>query len=240
MTLDYVGKSKPGRIDSRSHRHAVWELVYNISGSGSMTVGEQTLSFEAGSILLVPPGVYHDKYAPQGFEDFYMGFSGVQLSREIVAGQDSYDRRLLKLMQVLHSIWYETGPSSVCTGLGETVLALIRPMLTDREKNEYVSMLRDAIAQGFTDPDFSLRSVMESTPLSPDHLRRLFKQELGQTPQKYLTHLRMETAKKFLSQAGGCGMPISEVAFLSGFYDPLYFSRVFRACTGSTPRDWKP
>ena len=34
-------------------------------------------------------------------------------------------------------------------------------------------------------------------------------------------------------------MPVREVAFLSGFYDPDYFCRVFRAQVGQTPREYR-
>lgn len=238
MTLDYVGKSRQHRIDSPSHRHEVWELIYNVSGSGTMIIDDQPLLFDEGTVLLCPPETDHSKYAEHGFEDFFIGFTDSDLPRTLVVGQDTYDRRLLKLLQVLHSIWYESGPSPICSGLGETVLALIRPLLSGREKNEYVCMLRDTIAQNFTNPDFSIRGAMADIPLSADHLRRLFKQELGQTPQEYLTQLRMEQAKKFLSRSGD--MLISEVAYLSGFYDPLYFSRSFRAYTGCAPKAWRP
>ena len=59
------------------------------------------------------------------------------------------------------------------------------------------------------------------------------------TPHAYLESLRIENAKKLLSQPNELGMTISDVAYLSGFYDNLYFSRVFKKHEGKSPSDWK-
>ena len=51
------------------------------------------------------------------------------------------------------------------------------------------------------------------------------------TPHDYLTDIRIRYARRLLAQ----GLPVGEVALLSGFYDPGYFYRLFRARTGMTP-----
>jgi AraC-like DNA-binding protein len=51
------------------------------------------------------------------------------------------------------------------------------------------------------------------------------------TPHEYLTDIRIRYAKRLLSQK----IPVSEGAMFSGYYDPDYFCRLFRAQTGMTP-----
>lgn len=41
----------------------------------------------------------------------------------------------------------------------------------------------------------------------------------------------------YLSRADG--LTVAEVAFLSGCYDPLYFSRAFHKYTGISPTHWR-
>ena len=55
------------------------------------------------------------------------------------------------------------------------------------------------------------------------------------TPHAYLTDIRIRYAKRLLCQKETAKLPISEVAMFSGYYDPDYFCRVFRAKTGRTP-----
>ena len=55
------------------------------------------------------------------------------------------------------------------------------------------------------------------------------------TPHAYLTDIRIRYAKRLLREKEGRRLPVSEIAMLSGYYDPDYFCRLFRAQTGMTP-----
>lgn len=52
---------------------------------------------------------------------------------------------------------------------------------------------------------------MKEIPINRDHLRRLFKDALGQTPHDYLLQLRIECAKRLLSRGGEEGAAVAEV-----------------------------
>jgi len=236
MQLEHIGMSRPYRRDSKPHCHAAWELIYNAQGSGTMTVGDSTYPFTDTTLLLCPPGIYHSKAAENGFTDYYFTFTGCDLAPRPYILQDSYDRRLLRLIQVLHSTYYEGESPAVCAHLAEAVLGLLKPMLGGASISEHVQMLRQRIAEGYTDPDFSLGAAMASVPLNPDHLRRLFLRQLGQTPHAYLTALRLDKAKLLLSQGQAS---VGDIAYRCGFYDPLYFSKVFRKATGVAPSRWR-
>ena len=237
MKLDSVGKSFPNRKSAKLHAHPCWELIYNASGRGIMHAGELTATFREGTVLICPPGMLHDKQAENSFTDYYIKFNGCDLKPQAYVLQDSYDRRLLQLIRVLHGAYYENTAPSVCEDLANAILGLVKPMLAGAEQSEYVRMLRDTIIDRFTDPDFVLGDAMERIPLNSDHLRRRFKTELGVTPGAYLTQLRMEYAKQRLNRDES--MSIAEVAFRAGYYDPLYFSRAFKKYTGVSPSEWK-
>lgn len=237
MKLESAGKSSPNRKTARAHTHPCWELIYNAAGSGTMVMGDQQVRFGEGTVVLCPPGMAHDKYTENGFTDYYIQFSGFDCPHRVYVLQDSYDRRLLQLIRVLHGTYYENAAPSVCESLTDAILGIVKPMLESQEQSEYVRMLRDTIIDCFTDPDFLLREAMEKIPLNSDHLRRRFKAELGMTPGEYLTYLRMEYAKKRLNRDEK--LTVAEVAFRAGYYDPLYFSRAFKKYTGVPPSQWK-
>jgi len=113
---------------------------------------------------------------------------------------------------------------------------LLVPEVQGMDKN--VRQLRHILVTQFANPDFHISDAMAQIPLNEDHLRRRFKMSIGMTPQNYLNQLRIENAKKLLSQENGTGISVAEAAYLSGFYDPLYFSRVFRKYTGVPPQTW--
>jgi AraC-like DNA-binding protein len=116
------------------------------------------------------------------------------------------------------------------------VIGLLQPALSGNDGNKYVQMLRLRIIGRFTDPSLQMQDLQEDMPINPDYLRRLFRQEHGVAPREYLIKLRLEHAAHLLRYEGAS---VSEAAFRSGFYDPLYFSRLFRRYKGISPSRWQ-
>lgn len=65
---------------------------------------------------------------------------------------------------------------------------------------------------------------------------RLFKRYMGMSPLQYLTVIRIRRAKELLE---GTDYSISEISRLTGYEDPLYFSKLFRSQTGISPRQYR-
>ena len=72
--------------------------------------------------------------------------------------------------------------------------------------------------------------------LSRRRFTQLFRQVTGSSWLERLTHLRIGHAKTLLANTG---LPVSAVAFESGFKDPAHFFRTFRAMTGRTPASFR-
>lgn len=52
----------------------------------------------------------------------------------------------------------------------------------------------------------------------------------------YITRLRVEKAKEFMANKE---VSLTEIAFMVGYDDYTYFSRVFRKVEGKSPRDYR-
>lgn len=239
MKFEYIGQSSGLRMFSNPHRHKYWELVYNYHGTGTTQLDGVEYPYREGTVILCPPGIDHAKTTETGFEDIYLQFSGCDFLPQVYILEDDCDSRLLKLLRVLHSTYYENRYPSVCDSLFDALMGLLRPALEHPRQSKYVQQLRSTIIQEFGNADFQLQKVMEHIPINADYLRRQFKQALGMTPHEYLTQLRMEYAKHLLTDDRGQNMDISEIAYRAGYYDPLYFSRAFRKYTGTAPSKWK-
>ena len=82
----------------------------------------------------------------------------------------------------------------------------------------------------------SLAHLAEEMRLSPSGLIHRFKSKTGQTPMAYLTEMRVSKAQVLL---GSTDLPVFEIASLCGFENAYYFSNVFKANTGISPRDYR-
>lgn len=77
-----------------------------------------------------------------------------------------------------------------------------------------------------------IEAVAASVFLSPDRFAKVFAQVMGRPPRDYLRHLRVERAKTLLSETD---LPVGTIAREAGFGEAAYFTRMFRAATGTTP-----
>jgi len=83
-----------------------------------------------------------------------------------------------------------------------------------------------------------LSQLAEITGVSQFHLVRIFKEKYGYPPIRFMQKLRIEKAKELLRQEPD-SRKIYEIAELSGFKDPLYFSKVFSKWTGMSPEKFR-
>jgi AraC-like DNA-binding protein len=77
----------------------------------------------------------------------------------------------------------------------------------------------------------ALKDLSELSGLSPYHLIRVFRQELGLSPHAYFEQVRIHRARRLLKE----GLRIVDVALDLGFNDQSHLNRHFKKLTGVTP-----
>ncbi len=85
------------------------------------------------------------------------------------------------------------------------------------------------------DSPLTLQEIADSIHANPSHLSRKFKQETGQSVIDFINQKRVESAKIYLHNKQ---TSITDVAFIVGFNDVNYFSRVFKKFTSMTPSQY--
>lgn len=81
--------------------------------------------------------------------------------------------------------------------------------------------------------DITLKDLAGLTEMSISYYRKTFRRLLGISPIDCLLDYRLRQAVGLLSETS---LPIGEIAVKTGFNDPNYFSRLFSARTGKSPR----
>lgn len=94
-----------------------------------------------------------------------------------------------------------------------------------------VERIKEIISEGL-ETDMSLGEIASMVGISVYYMSHLFKRSTGMTVVEYRTLLRVEKAKKLLSESK---KSITEISYLCGFSSQGYFSERFSKACGMSP-----
>jgi YesN/AraC family two-component response regulator len=99
---------------------------------------------------------------------------------------------------------------------------------------EFFNLIRNYTRSHFSE-ELHLQTICKHFGISQTYMSRLFRKYTNQSFVDYLTSVRIKKAKEYLSQKD---ILVKDAAAISGFKDPLYFSRVFHTLAGLTPSEY--
>jgi len=103
----------------------------------------------------------------------------------------------------------------------------LAPIITDRRLARVIEFMSFHL-----DEPLTLNELAREAGISVHHFGRRFRERTGKAPAAYLTELRMERARLYLTTTD---LPVSEVAHRCGYPRPSAFSTAFLRQTGTTP-----
>ncbi|MDJ0513762.1 MAG: AraC family transcriptional regulator [Methyloceanibacter sp.] len=95
------------------------------------------------------------------------------------------------------------------------------------------------IEAGFSNPAFSVHVLANDLGLSQRYVQSVLS-ETGRSFSDRVLELRLQKARKMLSDPRFGRMKVTDIAFASGFSDAPYFNRCFRRRFGATPTQFRP
>lgn len=84
--------------------------------------------------------------------------------------------------------------------------------------------------------NINIKELADLIYRSPSQAIRIFKKAFHCTPYEYASNLKIETAKSYLKNTS---LKVKEIAYQVGFSDEHYFSNVFHAKTGMSPKEFR-
>ncbi len=84
--------------------------------------------------------------------------------------------------------------------------------------------------------EVTLKSISDALQVSPNYVSRVFKAETGQSPFDYLNAIRIDNAKKLLSDGS---LKIYEIGYKVGFKSPVHFTVVFSKLVKMSPKQYR-
>lgn len=239
-TRDYAQDRSCGRVD--------YQLIYLYKGVGHYLLDGKWQALSSGNLLLFCPGepqvyAYRAKEQP---EVYWIHFTGADVEDvlhhygiqsgyigESMEIKNLYQTVILEL-QLKKPLFEDLVRSNFLTMLG-LMARLSKRSLLPAENDFSLDRLLISLNQRYME-DWNTGRMAAVCGMSESRFAHAFCKRLGTPPMRYLNSLRMEKAKDLLSMHEES---ISQAAAMVGFSDPLYFSRVFKKYTGSSPSAYR-
>jgi len=103
-------------------------------------------------------------------------------------------------------------------------------------QDEVAALVKEYLRGHFSE-EVSLNDLAGRFHLNQPYLARLFKRREGVAPVRYLRDLRINHARRLLSERPD--MEIKQVGSLCGYPDQGYFSRIFKQAVGVSPQEYR-
>ena len=116
----------------------------------------------------------------------------------------------------------------------ERIIRAYCQAIRERRDHQYSSLVLSAIyeMERHYAEHITIQALAEELEVSAAWLNSQFHKETGQTPNAYLTGVRMRSAAKRLAESDA---PVSLVAAEVGVLDANYFIKLFKRAYGQTP-----
>ncbi len=127
--------------------------------------------------------------------------------------------------------------------LKATVLDLMSSLYEEAQRSasgqgdgSAVSRATTFIMEHHEEPGLTLTRIARAAHVSSAHLCRVMKSQAGLSPMRYLEEVRIKRATDLLRHTVH---DVKRVSYMVGYADQLYFSRVFRRRTGTSPTGYR-
>lgn len=249
------------QLPAHSH-HQMLEICFCSKGEQSYEVNGETFRIRGNELFVTYPGERHGtgKYPEEKGELYWII---IRLNPRIKSKQFlHFDGKLAAEwhQQLLHLPRHFKGNSSLKNKLEKvfdlypdrkdnfTVLNLqhyvtdclleiincSRQKITNKDSGR-LQIINDVIHRDLDQP-VSLQILAQSVGLSLSRFKTWFKEETGTTPLDYVLRYKILKAQHLLAENK---MPITSIAFETGFHSSQYFASVFKKFTGLSPSDYK-
>ena len=236
-----IGALPKGSTYIEPHTHDVSEIILVTEGEGVRTVDNAQLSFHPGSIIIIPPNVPHQSHSGGEYmEIFIQADQPIPLAgnsnRDVIVLEDDEENAVSTLMKMMLYRYIKGEKNDPTLSLMfDLVIQLLSEKCAALQRDPVVEDVCRLLALHYNDPQLSLAELLESTGYHKDYIRRRFIAACGVTPSEYMTSLRIEHAKRLLKRKNELQFSVADIGEMCGYYDPHYFSRIFKKETGVPP-----
>jgi len=118
----------------------------------------------------------------------------------------------------------------------ESYITQVEALRESRSQRMLIQEVKQFIEEHYANAQMSLEWLSEKFGINGKYLSKLFKDEFGLKFVDFLIELRMNEAKRLLSETE---LSVQEIAEKVGYSSPISFSRSFKKVAGVPPADYR-
>lgn len=248
--FDYrIRKSAEGKTENIFSNRT---LHFVVGGKGTLVLGGKAHSVKAGDVFSMPSNepfaFYPDEQDPWRYYWFNLAGNGVaDLCRQMgidkehpIIQCDRMDEICLRFDELLDSEFnYGEFYYRALATLYNIVSYFVKEADAPAERlhsSTIVGQAKEIILRNYSQESFSVSQIHKMVHVSEPYLRRVFKRETGKTLSAFLINCRLSKAASYLC-AGD--YTVSELCYLTGYKDNVYFVREFKKKHGVPPQKYR-
>ena len=243
----------------QGEKHDYYELTFVDRGTLETTIEDKQFIINEKELMIYGPGQFHTQHIAQGQSCSYVTilFSMVNVSPDAQDAENdlllnkvfSYDKKIYTLLKDFvqeSSVQIPYINSLMTCLLQEIIIRLLRseflvskeerPVSLTRQhyQDELLERILNYIDQSICEP-LTIAEICQKFSISRSSLQLLFKENLDQTPKKYISDMKLEKSCQLIREQK---YSISEISLLLGFNSIHYFSRAFAHKYNMAPSEY--
>lgn len=236
----YNINAKSKKRISRNDRR-ICALSFKLAGKTEYFCDQKTYVCDPNNVLLLP------KNKPYSYEILELG-QCISIEFESDTDIDDFycfniadNTEIRKLLYSIAHIW-KTKSGGYMLSLLSLVYELLYVLYlaanvdySMRKKETALAPVLTYLSEHYADSDITNEKLAHIADMSTVYFRKVFTSRYGISPMKYLTNIRIETAKNLLL---GGNMSVSDIGYAIGFSSVYSFSRAFKKQTGISPTEF--
>ena len=238
-----------------AHRHARLHQVLVIeSGGGEASLDGRIQALRPMHAVNVPVGHVHGFSFVPGTEGWVLTIAAEILDETLLASeglrgviaQSAIFRSTPQIRTTMKQIFAEHagrnfGRAHVLRALSAALVGLVARELASRDGGAGASdseLFRrfEALLEQHHLKRWTVSDYARALSVTPTHLNRITRAASGDTASHLILNRMVREARRNLAYTN---LPVSTIAYALGFEDPAYFSRVYAAATGLSPRAFR-
>ena len=239
--INFVLETNP-QIYEKLKIESIYKIHIVTEGKGIFHTAGKVTEAKKGDVFFTFPAMPYAIESKNNFKFMYISFLGEKAYQMLDRLGINNNNFVFRNQAQLLPLWNDgimADPEFIDLS-GEGILIYTLSALGSfTQKNSRIApgnaaaLIKKYIDDNFSDPNLSIKRISDELSYSGKYISSVFKKQMKTGISEYLSTVRIKHACTLLEQNFSC---VKDVAYLCGFSDPAYFSRVFKEKMGVSPK----